>query len=171
MRRIDLTGQRFGYLVAISPKCEKGRRVMWLCKCDCGKEHYVDAYALSHGATKSCGCMVKAMISAKNTKHGMANTAIYHDWYLMKGRCNNPNNSRYKYYGARGIKVCEEWDKSFEAFYEYVSKLPDYGTPTYTLDRINNDGNYEPGNVRWASKKTQALNRRKRGFYNAKSKS
>jgi len=90
----------------------------------------------------------------------MTHTKIYHEWQAMRGRCNNPNNSRYEYYGARGIKVCEEWNKSFEAFYEYVSKLPDYGTPTYSIDRINNDGNYEPGNVRWASKRTQALNRR-----------
>lgn len=157
----DLSGQRFGYLVAVSPISVKGRGIKWLCKCDCGKEHYVYAFSLVSGNTKSCGCMTKAMLSTKCARHGMADTPIYCEWRAMRTRCNNPNSISYKYYGARGIKVCDEWDKSFEAFYEYVSKLPDYGTPTYTLDRINNDGNYEPGNVRWASKRTQALNSRR----------
>ena len=156
----DLSGRRFGYLVAISPISVKGRGLKWLCKCDCGKEHCVDSYHLTHGNIKSCGCLQRKMASKKNVRHGLVGTTIYNEWASMKQRCNNPNSFAYKYYGARGIKVCDEWNKSFESYYDYVSKLPKYGTPTYTLDRINNDGNYEPGNVRWASKSEQCFNRR-----------
>lgn len=82
----------------------------------------------------------------------------------MRRRCLNPNYKDYKGYGGRGITVCEEWKNSFQAYYDYVSKLPHYGEKGYSLDRIDNDGNYEPGNVRWATAKEQANNRRKRKF-------
>ena len=159
MKRKDLSGQRFGYLVAISSKYENGK-TKWLCKCDCGKEHYVDASKLTSGHTKSCGCMHGALITAGKTRHGMSHTKIHDEWMNMRSRCRNPHNTSFKYYGERGLTVCKEWDESFEVFYEYVSKLPDFGTPTYSLDRIDNDKGYEPGNVRWASKRTQAINRR-----------
>ena len=81
-------------------------------------------------------------------------------WQAMKQRCNNPKSKDYKNYGGRGITVCEEWSNSFESFYSYVSVLPHYGEEGFSLDRINNDGNYEPGNVRWATRKEQNCNRR-----------
>ena len=80
----------------------------------------------------------------------------------MKQRCHNPHNKRYNCYGGRGISICKEWEKSFKAYFEYVSKLPHYGEPGYSIDRINNDGNYEPGNVRWATAYEQVHNRRRK---------
>jgi hypothetical protein len=92
----------------------------------------------------------------------MAKTRIYHVWKQMRQRCLNPNHQRYRDWGGRGIKVHEEWKNSFEAFYAYVSQLPHFGEKGYSLDRINNDGNYEPGNVRWSTAKGQSNNRRRK---------
>lgn len=92
--------------------------------------------------------------------HGMSQSPIYRKWHDMKTRCYYSGNISYKNYGGRGITVCEEWRNSFQAFYDYVSQLPHYGEPGYSLDRIDNDGNYEPGNVRWATKLMQMNNRR-----------
>ena len=90
----------------------------------------------------------------------MKKTKIYATWCNIKTRCNNKNINFYARYGGRGIKMCEEWENSFMAFYSDVSRLPNFGNPDYTLDRIDNNGNYEPGNVRWASNHTQAVNSR-----------
>ena len=100
------------------------------------------------------------MASLRKATHGFKGTNIYNTWCNMKQRCNNKNYFQYEYYGGRGITVCDEWQNSFEAFYEHVSQLPHYGEEGYSLDRINNDGNYEPGNVRWATRKEQMNNRR-----------
>jgi hypothetical protein len=89
----------------------------------------------------------------------MSAEKIYGVWRGMKQRCGNPNAAGYKWYGGRGIQVCEEWHDSFEAFYGYVCRLPHYGEPGMTIDRINVDGNYEPGNVRWATWEEQAANK------------
>ena len=91
----------------------------------------------------------------------MTKSNIYYVWSQMKNRCNNPKYKKYCDYGGRGIKVCDEWENSFQAFYEYVSQLPHYGEEGYSIDRINNDGNYEPGNVRWATKLEQRHNQRR----------
>lgn len=103
--------------------------------------------------------------------HGMSKTSVYRTWSHIKDRCYRENDKSYKDYGARGIAVCDEWKNSFQQFYEHVSALPHFGEIGYTLDRINNDGNYEPGNVRWATKKTQNNNRRNMRLlaYNGKS--
>lgn len=93
--------------------------------------------------------------------HGLRHTLIYEKWKGMKQRCGNPKNSAYKNYGARGISVCDAWINSFVKFYEHVSKLEHFGEPGYTLDRINNDGNYEPGNIKWSTRKEQNLNQRR----------
>ena len=97
-----------------------------------------------------------------NYKHGGKGTRLYRIWLNMKNRCYNPRTPRFHDYGGRGITVCDEWKDNFQAFYDYVSQLSHYGEEGYTLDRINNEGNYEPGNVRWATKKEQASNRRRR---------
>ena len=93
-------------------------------------------------------------------KHGHSHTKVSELWVSMNQRCFNPSNKRYPHYGMRGIRVCDEWRNSFQAFYDYVSNLPHFGEPGYSLDRINNGGNYEPGNVRWATWKEQANNKR-----------
>lgn len=91
----------------------------------------------------------------------MKHTKLYHVWDSIKYRCNNPHYPRWKDYGGRGIKICDEWASNFQAFFDYVSALPHFGEPGYSIDRINNDGNYEPGNVRWATRTEQNRNRRK----------
>lgn len=99
------------------------------------------------------------------TKHGYSKTAIYVTWKDVKKRCKNPKCPSYRNYGGRGIKICDEWENDFLAFYKYVSALPHYGEDGYSLDRINNDGNYEPNNLRWATKTEQSRNRRTCVFY------
>lgn len=104
-----------------------------------------------------------------NSTHQMSQTKIYKEWAHMKQRCFYEKDRMYYRYGARGITVCNEWKNSFEAFYKYVSKLPHYGEKCYSLDRINNDGNYEPGNVQWATAKAQIKNRSNAIIFNGKS--
>ena len=106
--------------------------------------------------TKSCGCL---KISAP-VKHGLYKTKIYRRWVNIKYRCYSESCIQYKNYGGRGIKVCDEWMYDFMSFYEHVKDLPNYMEDGYSIDRINNDGNYEPGNIRWADWHTQAANKR-----------
>lgn len=167
MSVVNLTGQRFGRLVVvgkstpyISPGgCKKSR---WDCMCICGEKTIAMTADLLSGHTSSCGCYQKEMTSKALKTHGMRHTKIYHVWQSMKDRCQNPKNKRYTDWGARGIRVCDEWEDDFQAFYDHVSRLPHFGEEGYSLDRINNDGNYEPGNVRWATVKEQNQNQRKR---------
>ena len=110
---------------------------------------------LLNGVTRSCGCYRQELM----TKHGLSRTKIYRTWSDMRSRCHNPNDTGFKNYGERGIAVCDEWRNDFVAFYEYVSKLEHFGEEGYSLDRINVNGNYEPGNVKFSTTKEQARNK------------
>lgn len=158
MRFIDLTGQRFGRLIVIERAESRSNQTYWKCRCDCGNEKVVDSYNLRKGLVKSCGCCAKGFPS--HITHGLKNTKTYHTWTKIKGRCFDVNNNRYEYYGRRGITVCAAWKDDFQAFYDYVSKLDHFNEQGYSLDRIDNNGNYEPNNLRWADQKAQCRNRR-----------
>lgn len=151
----DLTGQRFGRLVVLKRDLSYKKAAYWICRCDCGNEATVQSCHLRSGATKSCGCL--HMENAYKTtweKHGDYKTRLYHIWIAMKGRCFNKKNKRY---GGRGITVCPEWSESFEAFRDWA--LANGYRDNLTLDRKDNDGNYEPSNCRWATQKEQQNNR------------
>jgi hypothetical protein len=166
-RFIDLTGQRFGKLIAVEnvpaqyKNATTGRgATMWRCECDCGGASIVSSSNLMNRQI-SCGCARDKASAAKGT-HRMTKTPEYNAWIHAKARCFNPKNNSFARYGGRGIKMCKEWASSFESFYAYIGPRPN-GT---TLDRYpNNDGNYEPGNVRWATIAQQNSNRRKRTKY------
>lgn len=159
---IDLTGQKFGRLTALYRedfiKKDGRKETAYVCECDCGETRKVLAYNLKNGHTVSCGCQsLENRIKAKTTHH-LAGTRIYRIWRGMKTRCENKNDYHHKLYGERGIKVCEEWQK-FEPFYRWA--INNGYKNNLSLDRINNDGNYEPNNCRWATQKEQSNNTRK----------
>lgn len=162
MTPLDLTGQRYGRLSVRGRAPNRGRRVRWYCDCTCGAQTTVVADQLRSSRTRSCGCLQREELRERRFRHGQARpparTPEYRAWCQMKTRCTNPNCDKFQYYGGRGITICPQWIDSFEAFFADVGRKPN---PRLTLDRINNEGNYEPGNVRWATAKQQAANQRR----------
>ena len=148
MKKLELTGQRFGKLLVIKERGKnKYGQMKWECICDCGKETTVLANNLRRGVTRSCGCLVK--------KHGMYKTPTYKIWDNMIQRCHNLNDHEYLYYGGRGIFVCPEWRYSFKNFFRDMGIRPD----RLTIERINNNGGYYSDNCKWATCTEQARNK------------
>lgn len=162
MKRIDLTARRFGRLTVIGFDAVVGHHLHWHCLCDCGGVSSVRGSALKTGNTISCGCAVAesmAKIGRTNGTHRMSRTREYHSWSTAKYRCYNPKSNKYQYYGARGIGMCERWLNSFEDFVADMGPRPNQRS----LDRYPDlEGNYEPGNCRWATASQQNKNRRSR---------
>jgi hypothetical protein len=166
-KRIDHSGQRFGRVVVLEyAGTQLSHIATWRCRCDCGKEFVAQASNLRGGSTQSCGCArtekMKAILAVTMRKHGhcVAGTisSTYQSWASMKYRCTRRNSAHWPKYGGRGISVCAEWLDSFDRFVADMGERP----PHTTIDRIDNDGNYEPSNCRWADAKTQRSNQRKR---------
>lgn len=157
----DLTGHRFGRLtvVARAPNNSSGC-VCWACRCECGTDKVISRISLRSGDSNSCGCFRREVIGNRQRRHGMTNKREWVSWSAMQTRCFDPKHVGFKYWGGRGITVCDRW-RGRDGF---VNFLADLGTrpPMKSLDRIDPNGHYEPGNCRWADAKTQATNKRAR---------
>lgn len=149
--KINMVGKTYGMLLILEEIKERSSLgyIYYKCKCACGKEKIIRGRNVRSGHTSSCGCLL--------VKHKMTETVEYKTWRSIKTRCYNKNILRYKNYGGRGIKVCDRWINSFENFFEDMGYRP---SKNHSIERINNDGDYEPSNCIWADFKTQARNRR-----------
>ena len=154
MRKINLEGKRFGHLEVLkfsrSKLCGNRKRIYWICRCDCGTEWEVTAYSIASGITSRCrACSLR-------TTHNRSRTKEYKAWAAMLQRCENKKDAAFKYYGGRGIKVCDGWH-TFENFYKDMGNRP---SKEYSLDRINNEAGYSSENCRWATRSQQQNNKR-----------
>lgn len=159
----DLTGQTFGLLKVVERAEDyvqpNGRhRPGWKCQCECGKTAMVLGENLTSGRSRSCGCYQKEYMSAHKSTHRETNTKLYGVWCSMKSRCYNPNVKYFKDYGGRGITVCQEWRESYESFRDWA--LSHGYKDGLSIDRIENDSGYSPGNCRWVTRAVQSNNRR-----------
>jgi len=156
---IDMTGQKYGRLTVLRRAPRVDGRTLWLARCECGHEGPHNGWELRSGKTRSCGCLMKELASRRRAyyKGGIASHPLYNTYMGMIDRCHNPASAAYPNYGGRGIVVCERWRNSFTDFVADVGPKP---SRHYSIDRVDNDGNYEPSNVRWATRLDQLNNRR-----------
>ena len=156
---IDLTGKRFGRLFVISRGPNSGSHAAWRVRCACGNLSLVSGDSLRRGHTQSCGCLNAERVSAANGIHFESGTPEHEAWHSMRRRCYVSTTKGYRHYGGRGIIVCERWRENYLFFLADVGRRP---SDSHSIDRINNDGNYEPTNCRWATRSQQRLNQRRR---------
>jgi len=166
-KTIEKFYNRFEVIKEVEPKIHPNgnKSRMILCKCQCGEERIVNLYDLRNGSSKSCGCFMREIVSKNKKKHGdrMKHSEYYYlhrTFNDIKQRCYNQNAQNYKYYGGRGINMYEFWLDDYELFKDWILKNIGNRPEGYSIDRIDFNGNYEPGNLRWADKKLQAINRR-----------
>ena len=171
-RPLDLTGQRFGRLVAIERATNsKSGKAKWLCKCDCGNETMVFSTSLVRGLSRSCGCLNREVTSDRFSTHRLSKSRLHETWSGMKKRCYNSNSKSFAAYGGRGIEVCSEWRDDFQSFYNWA--MSNGYADNLSIDRIDVNGNYCPENCRWVDKLTQANNCRTNHYltFNSKTQS
>jgi hypothetical protein len=173
VKALELSGKRFGKLVAIKQHGERSSRglIQWLCKCDCGNMTLAVGNKLSNNGVKSCGCLKQESAHklglTLNKTHGQSRTVEYKAWQNMITRCYNENSPNYVNYGGRGISVCGRWKNSFEKFLSDMGPKP---KDSFSLERINNNRGYSPANCKWASRSEQNSNKRDIPLYEYKGK-
>lgn len=154
----DLKGLRFGRLIVIGfSGLNKHRKATWNCLCDCGNKVVVVGSSLTSGATKSCGCYEHETKQKRNVTHGLRKHELYKTWLNIKARCYNPNNNHYKYYGGKGIGMCDEWKGDFKLFYDWA--ISNGWKCGLSIERIDNKVSYKPSNCKWINMNEQSKNR------------
>lgn len=155
----DLQGRTFGKWGVVAYSHTARGKHYWLCRCACGVGSVCESYTLRAGRSMSCRrCSALSVVARVHITHGQSRSTIYRRWQGMKTRCTNPKAKSWRYHGGAGVRVCDEWMRSFTAFRDYMGEPP---TPLHTIDRIDPFGHYEPGNVRWATQHEQMCNTRR----------